>query len=102
MNIICCVDDAPEKQGRYIMGIQIMGTPRYSGTGGALRDRNGAAGDPHHGRGEQAPGSICNRTGQRKILPDIVKMITDGDLASRVRDVKVGGSFGPGRGAAFS
>ena len=26
MNIICCVDDAPEKQGRYIMGIQIMGT----------------------------------------------------------------------------
>ena len=26
MNIICCVDDAPEKVGRSIMGIEIMGT----------------------------------------------------------------------------
>ena len=35
--------------------------------------------------------SICNRTKCNvKILPDIVKMITDGeDLASRIRDVKV-------------
>ena len=26
MNIICCVDDAPEKVGRSIMGVEIMGT----------------------------------------------------------------------------
>lgn len=93
MNIICCVDDAPEKQGRYIMGIQIMGTTddipeiveqcEIESILFAIPTMDE--------ENKRRVLSICNKTKCNvKILPDIVKMITDGkDLASRIRDVKV-------------
>ncbi|GKI15555.1 nucleoside-diphosphate sugar epimerase [Oscillospiraceae bacterium] len=93
MNIICCVDDAPEKQGRYIMGIQIMGTTEDIPE---LVERCEIetvllAIPTMDEENKRRVLSICNRTKCNvKILPDIVKMITDGkDLASRIRDVKV-------------
>lgn len=93
MNIICCVDDAPEKQGRYIMGVQIMGTTEDIPE---LVERCEIetillAIPTMDEDNRRRVLSICNRTKCNvKILPDIVKMITDGeDLASRIRDVKV-------------
>ena len=93
MNIICCVDDAPEKQGRYIMGVQIMGTTEDIPE---LVERCEIetillAIPTMDEDSRRRVLSICNRTKCNvKILPDIVKMITDGkDLASRIRDVKV-------------
>ncbi|HJA25182.1 MAG TPA: polysaccharide biosynthesis protein [Candidatus Fournierella merdigallinarum] len=93
MNIICCVDDAPEKQGRYIMGVQIMGTTEDIPE---LVERCEIetillAIPTMDEESRRRVLSICNRTKCNvKILPDIVKMITDGkDLASRIRDVKV-------------
>lgn len=93
MNIICCVDDAPEKQGRYIMGIQIMGTIEDIPE---LVERCGIetillAIPTMDEENKRRVLSICNRTKCNvKILPDIVKMITGGqDLASRIRDVRV-------------
>lgn len=93
MNIICCVDDAPEKQGRYIMGVQIMGTTEDIPE---LVERCEIetillAIPTMDEENRRRVLSICNRTKCNvKILPDIVKMITDGeDLASRIRDVKV-------------
>ena len=93
MNIICCVDDAPEKQGRYIMGVQIMGTTEDIPE---LVERCEIetillAIPTMDEDNRRRVLSICNRTKCNvKILPDIVKMITDGkDLASRIRDVRV-------------
>lgn len=93
MNIICCVDDAPEKQGRYIMGIQIMGTTEDIPE---LVERCEIetillAIPTMDEENKRRVLSICNRTKCNvKILPDIVKMITNGkDLASRIRDVRV-------------
>ena len=93
MNIICCVDDAPEKQGRYIMGVQIMGTTEDIPE---LVERCEIetillAIPTMDEENKRRVLSICNKTKCNiKILPDIVKMITDGkDLASRIRDVKV-------------
>ena len=93
MNIICCVDDAPEKQGRYIMGVQIMGTTEDIPE---LVERCEIetillAIPTLDEEGKRRILSICNRTKCNvRILPDIVKMITDGkDLASRIRDVRV-------------
>ena len=93
MNIICCVDDAPEKVGRSIMGVKIMGTtadiPQLVEQCEietillaipTVDDEN-----------RRRILSICNKTKCNvRILPDIVKMISDGkDFLSRVRDVKV-------------
>ena len=93
MNIICCVDDAPEKQGRYIMGVQIMGTTEDIPE---LVERCEIetillAIPTLDEEGKRRILSICNRTKCNvRILPDIVKMITDGkDLVSRIRDVRV-------------
>lgn len=93
MNIICCVDDAPEKQGRYIMGIQIMGTTEDIPEIVEQCEIESIllAIPTMDEENKRRVLSICNKTKCNiKILPDIVKMITDGqDLASRVRDVKV-------------
>lgn len=93
MNIVCCVDDAPEKVGRSIMGIEIMGTTEDIPelverceietillAIPTLDDEN-----------KKRILSICNKTKcNLRILPDIVKLIADGkDLLSRVRDVRV-------------
>ncbi len=93
MNIICCVDDAKEKVGRSIMGVEIMGTTEDIPeiverceietillAIPTLDDNN-----------KKRILSICNKTKcNLRILPDIVKLIADGkDLLSRVRDVRV-------------
>lgn len=93
MNILCCVDDAPEKQGRYIMGIQIMGTTEDIPEIVEQCEIESIllAIPTMDEENKRRVLSICNKTKCNiKILPDIVKMITDGkDLASRIRDVKV-------------
>ena len=93
MNILCCVDVAPEKQGRYIMGIQIMGTTEDIPEIVEQCEIESIllAIPTMDEENKRRVLSICNKTKCNiKILPDIVKMITDGkDLASRIRDVKV-------------
>ena len=93
MNIICCVDDAPEKVGRSIMGIQIMGTTDDIPE---LVDRCEIetillAIPTLDEENKKRILSICNKTKcNLRILPDIVKLIADGkDLLARVRDVRV-------------
>lgn len=93
MNIICCVDDAPEKVGRAIMGVQIMGTTNDIPE---LVERCEIetillAIPTVDDENKRRILSICNKTKCNvRILPDIVKMIADGkDFLSRVRDVKV-------------
>ncbi len=93
MNVVCCVDDAPEKQGRCIMGVQIMGTTEDIPE---LVERCDIetillAIPTLDEAGKRRILPICNRTKCNvRILPDIVKLITDGkDLPSRVRDVRV-------------
>lgn len=93
MNVICCVDDSPDKVGRSIMGVEIMGTideiPEIVERCEietillAIPTLDEAA--------KKRILSVCNRTKcNLRILPDIVKLISDGkDLLSRVRDVKV-------------
>ena len=93
LNIICAVDDSPQKVGRSILGVQIMGTtadipdlverceietillciPTIEET-----DKRRIL-------------SICAKTNcNLRIVPDIVKLISDGkDIFSRIRDVKV-------------
>lgn len=93
MNIIACVDDAPEKTGRYIMGVQIMGTTEdIPEIVEACEIESILLAIPTiDEESKRRVLSICNRTKCNvKILPDIVKMITDGqDIASRIRDVQV-------------
>ena len=93
MNIICCVDDAPEKVGRSIMGVRIMGTTEDIPE---LVDRCEIetillAIPTVDDANKKRILSICNKTKCNvRILPDIVKMIKDGkDFLSRVRDVRV-------------
>ncbi len=94
MNIICCVDDAPEKVGRSIMGIEIMGMTKdipeiverceietILMAIPTVDDDN-----------KRRILSICNKTKCNvRILPDIVQLIAGGgkDVLSRVRDVRV-------------
>ncbi|MEG2435577.1 MAG: nucleoside-diphosphate sugar epimerase/dehydratase, partial [Ruthenibacterium sp.] len=93
MTIICCVDDAPEKVGRSIMGIEIMGTTEDIPE---LVERCEIetillAIPTVDEENKKRILSICNKTKcNLRILPDIVKLIADGkDLLSRVRDVRV-------------
>lgn len=93
MNIICCVDDAPEKVGRSIMGVEIMGTTDDIPE---VVDRCEIetiliAIPTLDEDAKKRILSVCNKTKCNvRILPDIVKLIADGkDLLSRVRDVKV-------------
>ncbi len=93
MNIICCVDDAPEKVGRSIMGVRIMGTTEDIPE---LVERCEIetillAIPTVDDANKKRILSICNKTKCNvRILPDIVKMIKDGkDFLSRVRDVRV-------------
>ncbi len=93
INIICCVDDAPEKLGRYIMGVQIMGgTEDIPEIVEQCEIESILLAIPTlDEENKRRILSICNRTKCNvKILPDIVKMINDGkDLATRIRDVRV-------------
>lgn len=93
MNFICVVDDAPEKVGRYIMGVQIMGTteeiPELTKQCEiesillaipTLDDEN-----------RKRILNLCSQTKcNLRILPDIRQMMNDGgDLSSRIREVRV-------------
>ena len=94
MNIICCVDDAPEKVGRSIMGIEIMGTTEDIPE---LVERCEIetilfAIPTVDDENKRRILSICNKTKCNvRILPDIVQLIANGgkDVLSRVRDVRV-------------
>ncbi|MEG1699091.1 MAG: nucleoside-diphosphate sugar epimerase/dehydratase [Oscillospiraceae bacterium] len=93
MNIICCVDDAPEKVGRSIMGVEIMGTTEEIPE---IVERCEIetillAIPTLDEESKKRILGICNKTKcNMRILPDIVKLIADGkDLLSRVRDVRV-------------
>ena len=94
MNIICCVDDAPEKVGRSIMGIEIMGTTEDIPE---LLERCEIetilfAIPTVDDENKRRILSICNKTKCNvRILPDIVQLIANGgkDVLSRVRDVRV-------------
>jgi FlaA1/EpsC-like NDP-sugar epimerase len=93
MNIICVVDDAPEKVGRYISGIQIMGTsediPEFVEKCEietiilaipTIDDDN-----------RRRILALCAKTKcSLRILPDLRQMMADGgDLSSRIREVRV-------------
>ena len=81
MNIICCVDDAPEKVGRNIMGIEIMGTTDDIPE---LVERCEIetlllAIPTVDEENKRRILGICNKTKCNvRILPDIVKLIADG------------------------
>ncbi|MDL2293418.1 polysaccharide biosynthesis protein [Ruminococcaceae bacterium OttesenSCG-928-D13] len=93
MNIICVVDDAPEKVGRSMMGVQIMGTtdkvPELAVQCEidtiilaipSLDDEN-----------RQRILRFCSQTKcNLRILPDLRQIMIDGgDLSSRIREVRV-------------
>ncbi len=93
MNIICVVDDAPEKVGRYILGTQILGTtndiPEL-----AIRCEIDtillaipSINEPSRQRIlKQCSKTKCNL----RILPNIRQLMSEGgELTSRVRDVRV-------------
>lgn len=93
MSIICCVDDAPEKVGRNIMGVEIMGTTEDIPE---LVERCEIetlllAIPTVDEENKRRILGICNKTKCNvRILPDIVKLIADGKyILSRIRDVRV-------------
>ncbi len=93
MSIICCVDDAPEKVGRNIMGVEIMGTTEDIPE---MVERCEIetlllAIPTVDEENKRRILGICNKTKCNvRILPDIVKLIADGkDILSRIRDVRV-------------
>ncbi|MDD3430207.1 MAG: nucleoside-diphosphate sugar epimerase/dehydratase [Oscillospiraceae bacterium] len=93
MTFICAVDDDPNKVGRYIMGIEIMGTTNDIPE---LVERCEIetillAIPTLDEENKCRILNICSKTKcNMRILPDIVKMISDGkDLSSRIRDVNV-------------
>ncbi len=93
MNIICAVDDDMNKQGRTIMGVEILGTtediPDLVAT--CQIDSILIAIPTLDGRGRRRIIDICSQTNCNiKTLPDIVKIIADGkDFASSITDIKV-------------
>lgn len=93
MIIVGCVDDAPEKVGRSLMGVEIMGTTQDIPE---LVEKCEIetlllAIPTLQEEDKRRILTICNKTKCNvRILPDIVKLIADGkDLLSRVRDVRV-------------
>lgn len=93
MNVICAVDDDKTKQGRSIIGVEILGTtddiPYLVGQ--CQIDTILIAIPTLDGRNKKRILDICSQTAcSIKTLPDIVKLINDGeDLASRITDIKV-------------
>ncbi len=93
LNVICCVDDAKEKVGRSIMGIEIMGTTEnIPELVEQCEIQTILLAIPTvNDEDKRRILSICNKTKCNiQILPDIVKLISDGkDFLSRVRDIRV-------------
>lgn len=93
MSIICAVDDDKDKQGRSIIGVEILGTTEdipYL-VAQCQIDTILIAIPTLDGRNRKRILDICSQTNcSIKTLPDIVKIIADGeDLASRITDIKV-------------
>lgn len=93
MNIICVVDDAPEKVGRFIMGVQIMGTTeQIPDLVEQCEIETIVLAIPTIDEvNRKRVLQLCSKTKcNMRILPDIRLIITDGgDLSSRIRDVRV-------------
>lgn len=93
MNIICVVDDAPEKVGRYIMGVKIMGTiDQIPELVEQCEIESIILAIPTLNEKERKRIlGICTKTKCNiRIVPDIRQLMSEGgDLSSRVRDVKV-------------
>lgn len=93
MNIICVVDDAPGKVGRYILGTQIMGTtdkiPELAVQ--CEIDTILLAIPSLSEENRQRILKYCSKTKcNLRILPDIRQIMSEGgDLTSRIRDVRV-------------
>lgn len=93
MNFICVVDDAPEKVGRYIMGIQIMGTttdiPELVER--CEIDTILFAIPTIDEENRRRILGICSKTKcNMRILPDLRQLMSEGgDLTGRIRDVRV-------------
>ena len=93
MNVICAVDDDKNKQGRSIMGVEILGTTEDipSLVAQCQIDTILIAIPTLDSTNRRRIINICSKTNCNiKTLPDIVKIIADGkDLASRITDIKV-------------
>lgn len=92
-NVICAVDDDPEKQGRTMMGVKIMGTTNDipSLVEQCEIDTLLLAIPSADEVEKQRILKICSQTTcNMRTLPDICKLISDGkELLERVRDVKM-------------
>ncbi|MGD9559669.1 MAG: polysaccharide biosynthesis protein [Oscillospiraceae bacterium] len=93
MNIICVVDDAPEKVGKIIMGAQIMGsTDKIPELAEQCEIDTIVLAIPSlEEEARQRILGYCSRTKcTLQILPDLRQIMSDGgDLTSRIRDVRV-------------
>lgn len=93
MNVICAVDDDGNKQGRSILGVEILGTTEDipNLVTQCQIDTILIAIPTLDGQNRKRILDICSQTNcSIKTLPDIVKIIADGeDLASRITDIKV-------------
>jgi len=92
-NIVCAVDDNPQKVGRTMMGVKIMGTTKDIPALVTQCDIDSiiiAVPAASEAEKRRILG-ICSKTScNMRLLPDYTRMISDGkDLLSRVRDVKV-------------
>ncbi len=93
MNIICAVDDEKKKVGRYILGVQIMGTTEdiEELCERCEIDTIVIAITALDDEGRQRILTLCNKTScNLRMLPDIRQLMAEGgDLSSRIRAVKV-------------
>lgn len=93
MTIICVVDDAQEKVGRFMMGIKIMGdTPKIPELVEQCEIDTIILAIPSlEEEGRQRILKLCSKTKcNLRILPDLRQIMSDGgDLTSRIRDVRV-------------
>ncbi|MDL2252939.1 polysaccharide biosynthesis protein [Ruminococcaceae bacterium OttesenSCG-928-I18] len=93
MNVICVVDDAKEKVGRNILGVQIMGTTEQIPelVEQCEIDTIVIAIPTMENENRQRILSICNKTKcNLRMLPDIRQLMAEGgDLTSRIREVRV-------------
>ena len=92
-NVICAVDDDPNKQGRTMMGVKIMGTTNdIPALVTQCEIDTLLLAIPSADEVEkQRILKICSQTKcNMRTLPDICKLISDGkELLERVRDVKM-------------
>ena len=92
-NIVCAVDDSPQKLSRTIMGVKIMGQTKDIPTlvSQCSIDTILIAIPSAREEDKKRILSICSKTSCTvRLLPDITKLISSGrDLLAAVRDIKV-------------